>query len=239
MSKFWSATWSGTLGTIIGIILTFGTTSYLEHVAQKNSERTAALMVINDIDHFCHKLESNLRDIEREDSLNMAVWGHYPDHLDEISDEALQSFVTNLLSRNMNIVDHTAENIFSNNTDTWNISNREFIENAGKCFSAKRMLVNILDEMDEDKREVWKIYWTEIAFGDKKNLDLRQIVTQIFHTPSLCVFIQKLHMIYRSVLTGGLTALREHNAISKQLMGVTDEELAKEFGENLEIKKYN
>lgn len=239
MSEFWSALWSCTIGTVIGIVLTFGTTAYLEYAAQKDSEHTAALMVINNIDHFCYKLENDLSEIEREDSLNMVVGEHYPDRLDEMPDDVLQSFLNNLLSRNMSIIDNTAENIFSNNTDTWkNIANREFIENAGKCFSAKRMLVKMLDELDEDKRDVWNIYWTDIVYSSKKDLNLRQTVSRIFDTPSLCAFIQKQHLLYRSGLKSGLMALREHNALNKQLMEVTDKDLLKEFGKNHEVKRY-
>jgi len=240
MSEFWSATWSCTIGTILGIVITFGTTAYMDYSAQKEAERTAALMVISNIDRFCHKLESDLRQLEKEDSLNMAVWEHYPDRLGEVPDDVLRTFLNNLLSRNMNVVDNTAENIFSTNIDTWkNVGNREFIENAGKCFSAKRMLVKMQEEMDEDKREVWKIFWADIVFAGKKDLDLQQTVTRIFRFPKLCAFIQKQHLLYYSGMKAGLNALREHNAQNKELMGVTDKDLMREFGKNHDVKRYN
>ena len=69
-------------------------------------------------------------------------------------------------------------------------------------------------------------------------MDLRQTVSRIFDTPGLCAFIQKQHLLYCSGLKGGLMALREHNALNKQLMKVTDKDLMKEFGKNHEVKRY-
>ena len=83
----------------------------------------------------------------------------------------------------------------------------------------------------------WNIYWTDIVYSSKKDLNLRQTVSRIFDTPSLCAFIQKQHLLYRSGLKSGLMALREHNALNKQLMEVTDKDLMKEFGKNLEVKR--
>lgn len=239
-SEFWNATWSCALGSIIGIVITFGTTVYMEYSARKDAERTSAMMVINNIERFCNKMADDINRIEREDSLAMAIWDYCPEHLDEIEEDTLQLFINVLLSRNSNIVDNTAEYIFSNNIDTWkNVSNRDFIENAGKCFSAKHDVMNILKELDEDKRKVWDVYWSEIYFAEQgKVLNKKQIVERIFSSPSICSFFVKQHMLYPSGLKAALTALREHNAKNKQMMGISDQELMMEFGADEKMKVY-
>lgn len=239
-SEFWITTWSCALGSIIGIVITFGTTAYMDHLARKEAERTAAVMVINNIDRFCNKMVSDISRIEKEDSLAMAIWDRCPDRLDEIGTDTLQLFIKMLLSRNTNVVDNTVENIFSSNIDTWeNVSNRKFIENAGKCFSAKRDVLNMLQEMNEDKCKVWDVYWTEIYYAQQgETLDQRQIVKRIFASPFLCSFLIKQHTLYTSGLMASLNALKEHNALNKQMMGITDIEMIREFGVDDKQKIY-
>ena len=57
LSDFWEQTLSCTLGTVIGIILTFGTSAWIEYHEKQETERTAAMMVIHNLDSFCEDLE--------------------------------------------------------------------------------------------------------------------------------------------------------------------------------------
>lgn len=239
LSDFWIQTASSTLGTVIGIVITFGTTAYLQYQDQKEAERTAALMVIHNLDRFCGRLAEDIRDIEAEDSLNIAVWQHYPDSLDEISSDTLKLFIRQLLSRHISVSDNTAENIFSSNIDTWkNIGSSEFIENAGKCFSAKRFLMKLQEDLYEEKQTVYDIYNRAIVFNAPANQGLTEHVAQVFRSADICCFIQEQHEYYLGFLRTGLAALREQNDKNKRLMGVTDDEL-QEFGTKDKGKTYN
>ena len=73
LSDFWKQTLSCTLGTIIGIIFTFGTSAWIENREKKATERTAALMVIHNLDVFCDDLEETTKDLQAVDSINMKV----------------------------------------------------------------------------------------------------------------------------------------------------------------------
>ena len=230
LSDFWTQTLSGTLGTVIGIIVTFGTTAWLQYREQQATERTAALMVIHNLDNFCDRLANDVEDLKTADSLNYLVWRHSPDHLDQLADSTLQMFMNNLLSRNFTVDDQTAENIFSTNIDTWkNISSSEFIEQAGECFSAKRMLTKLRGELDEDKRKIYNSIMTATSYTDKPAMTLREAVARVFWSADLCCFIQKQHEYYLGGMRAGLGGLREHNEENKKLMNVTDEEL-RQFG---------
>lgn len=69
-SDFWNQTFSSTLGTIVGIVLTFGTTAWLQSKEQKKMEHTVALMVIHNIDEYCENLESEIDRLSQIDSVN-------------------------------------------------------------------------------------------------------------------------------------------------------------------------
>lgn len=45
LSDFWEQTLSCTLGTVIGIILTFGTSAWIEYREKQETERTAAMVL--------------------------------------------------------------------------------------------------------------------------------------------------------------------------------------------------
>ncbi len=235
--EFWRNTLSNTLGTITGIIVTFGTTAWMQHREQRAMERTAALMVIHNLDNFCDRLATEIEDLEAEDSLNTRVCQLYPDRLDQMADSTLQLFVENLLSRNFVATDETADNIFSTNISTWkDIKESKFVEQGGKSFSIKRKMTELRAELDDDRRRVYDTVTTTILLPCRPQTT-RETVARVLRTPALRSFIQKLHEYYLGGMQIGLMVLRDQNAKNKQLMSVTDEEL-QQFGDNRERKDY-
>lgn len=61
LSDFWTQTLSCTLGTVIGIVLTFGTSAWIEYREKQEMERTAALMVIRNLDSFIDELDETVK----------------------------------------------------------------------------------------------------------------------------------------------------------------------------------
>lgn len=233
--EFFMQTSSGTLGTIVGILLTIGTTYYQQEHEQRQMERTATLMVIHNLDRFCSRLELNVRELERADSLNLAIWNS--PNISKIPNDTLEMFINNFMSFQMWPVDNTAENIFSTNIDTWkNIGSSEFVELAGKCFSAKNLIVKLRDEMNKDQLQLYDTLMATIFNNSHPPKSPSEAVLRIFESSALCCFIRKQHEYYVRGMKGGLMVLKEQNARNKKLMNVTGEEL-KRFGDN-EIRDY-
>lgn len=228
--EFLMQTSSGTLGTIVGILLTIGTTYYQQEHEQRQMERTAALMVIHNLDRFCARLEKNVRELERADSLNFAIW-HSPD-INQIPKDTLQMFLNNFMAFQMLPIDNTAENIFSTNIDTWkNIGSSEFVELAGKCFTAKNLLVKLYDEMSKNQLRLCDTVMVTISYNSHPAKSPSEAASRIFESPTLCCFMKKQHEYYIRGMKGGLKMLKDKNARNKKLMNVTGEEL-KRFGDN-------
>lgn len=238
LSDFWTQTLSCTLGTVIGIVVTFGTTATLQRCERQQMEHTAALMVVHNIDNFCRSMEADLDALVHTDSLYSVVWEHVPNRLDKLADDTLQLFIESLLSRDFTVIDHTAENIFSTNIDTWkSIGSSEFVEVAGKCFSVKQKLEQLQQEMNERKRRVYDTIMTTTLYTEQPAKSAREAAARVFRSAELCTFISWQHNVYLNVMQAGLAALREQNANCKRLMHVSDEELAT-FGDNNELKTY-
>ena len=222
---------SCTLGTIIGIALTFGTSAWIEHREKQETERTAALMVIHNLDRFIEDLNEMVRELQAVDSINMKVLAA-KDELHTVSEDTLQLFVSGILTHNFNTIDETAETIFSSNIETWkSIGNSEFIELAGNCFSAKRLMVKFLDKLEAEKDELSDLFLKTVFYADPPIESPREIAATLLRSVTYCSHIKKQHDFYLRGMEQGVKVLREQTDNCKRMMNVTDEEL-QQFGWN-------
>ena len=231
ISDFWKQTLSCTLGTVIGIILTFGTSAWIEYREKQETERTAALMVIHNLDSFVQDLALMVKELQTIDEVNTKVLAA-KDHLDTVSEDTLSMFVTGILSHNFNTIDETAETIFSSNIETWkSIGNSEFIELAGNCFSAKRLMVKFQERLEAEKDELSDMLLEKVTYSDHPTESLQETVATILRSSRCRRHIKKQGDFYLRGMEQGVKVLSEKSDQCKRLMNVTDEEL-KKFGYN-------
>lgn len=231
LSDFWKQTLSCTLGTVIGIILTFGTSAWIEYREKQETERTAALMVIHNLESFTDDLALMVKELQTIDEVNAKVLAA-KDHLDTVSEDTLSMFVTGILSHNFNTIDETAETIFSSNIETWkSIGNSEFIELAGNCFSAKRLMVKFQERLEAEKDELSDMFLEKVTYSDHPTESLQETVATILRSSRCRRHIKKQGDFYLRGMEQGVKVLSEKTDQCKRLMNVTDEEL-KQFGYN-------
>ncbi len=227
ISDFWKQTYSNTLGTIVGIALTFGTTAWLQSKEQEKMEHTVALMVIHNIDDYCDNLESEVDRLSKIDSINGIIFDDIPHNLKNIPDSLLEQFAKNLLARQFYIHDNTAYNIFSNNIDIWrDVKDSYFIENAGKCFEGMRLMDILFDEKLVLENKIFDYYKGHVVIrANNIKETLRQHVCRITKVSSVKAYIEKIHEYYLPAAKGLLKELKEHNDQNKKVMSITQEEL--------------
>lgn len=230
LSEFWVQSSSATFGTVVGIILTFGTTLCLQRCEQKQMERKESLWVIYDIDGFCEQLSDDLENFEEVDSLNDVVWNNL-DNLDKIPKDTLNRFVYNLTSLAFAGYDTTVDKIFGMNIDTWkNIDNNKFLSNAGQCLALKNRVIELYDKIVEEERRIQKTLITNLKYSHAPAKKIREYVKRILDSDDVRSFIG-IHKYYVSIMRLSLTLLKEYNATNKKIMHVTDEELMEIFDE--------
>lgn len=231
LSDFWTQTLSCTLGTIIGIVLTFGTSAWIKQREKQETERTAALMVIHNLDSFTEDLDEMVMELQAIDSINMKLLDAR-DRLHTVSEDTLELFVSGILTHSFNTVDETAETIFSSNIETWkSIGNSEFIELAGNCFSGKRLMVKFQEGLEAEKNELSDLFLKTVLYADHPAKTTREIATTLLHSATFCSHIKKQHDFYLRGMEQGVKVLRKQTDNCKRLMNVTDEELS-QFGWN-------
>lgn len=231
LSDFGTQTLSCTLGTVIGIVLTFGTSTWIEHREKQEIERRAALMVIHNLDSFIEDLDETVKYLQSIDSINTRVLAA-KDRLETVPEDTLELFVGGFLTHHFSTNDETAETIFSSNIETWkSIDSSEFIELAGDCFSAKRLMVKMQERLEAERYELSDLYLKTVYFADKPAESVQEMAAIILSSATYRTYIKKQHDFYLGGMQHGLKVLREQTDNCKRLMNVTDEEL-KKFGYN-------
>lgn len=76
--QWWADLSTNFFGALLGIVVTFGTTGYLEYCDKKAMGRTAALMTIGDIEYSIRKLEADCETFLRYDTVSGLCWDRYP-----------------------------------------------------------------------------------------------------------------------------------------------------------------
>lgn len=229
ISDFWSNTLASTIGTIVGIVLTFGTSHLIERRQEAVRERHVALMVIHDIEGYCDLVENTMEEWEELDSINNFILDYVSEDSVQIADSTLNFFLSQFGQTNAWAYNVTTQNIFNSNIEIWqDISDKNFIENTGKCFSLMSLIDNEHDEYDSFMKQAYGSYLRNVEFVLTDDISLRQEVQRTIQevdvklfldnfTRSLPVFKDVLHVI---------RALNEQN---KKIMNISDEELSATF----------
>ena len=226
ISDFWSNTLANTIGTIVGIVLTFGTSHLIERHDSAVHEHDAALMVINNIERYCYTLDEALEFWEKTDSLNSLILAGVPQDSAQIADSTLHLFIHHLFHRHFWAQDNTAQNIFNSNIEIWqDISDKHFIENVGQCFHA----ISLLQEMQEEYYslilQAQTSYKRNIVYVQADDITLKQHVQRTIKEIDVKLLIGNLHNVYLPIFRDIRHALRESNAQNKKLMNISDKEL--------------
>ena len=154
---FWKQIGMIIIGTTISLVLTIGTSVMLERKERASDRRLSALMVMGTIEDFANGIEQIVEKQRRCDSLCAWLLSVPVDELELMPRETLENLMFDAVANNFVSFDKAAENIFSNNLETWkNLGNFQFINNVGDCFTRMH---NIED------------YWNDRVKEEEKTID--------------------------------------------------------------------
>lgn len=125
------------VGTTISIVLTFGTAGLLDRCQRSDDRKMSAMMVMSNIEQYSRNVDDMSHNIARCDSIGTWMLSLPQNSLDNIPPEEVADLINEMMALVKFMThDKTAENIFSNNIETWkNMGNFQFIDNVGICFS--------------------------------------------------------------------------------------------------------
>lgn len=138
-----------TLGTTISIILTFGTTSYINKQKDEEARRLVAMTIISDIDQSTKVVKSLMNAEEKGHDVSSCLMNNL-DHLESISDDSLFIFFEYIGRSSFNVDQEfkkANENIFNSNQDSWRkLNDRKFLNNVQEIYNARSVLERQMKE---------------------------------------------------------------------------------------------
>ena len=221
--QWWADLSTNFFGALLGIVVTFGTTGYLEYCDKKAMGRTAALMTIGDIEYSIRKLEADCETFLRYDTVFRAVLDRYPDRLDEVPADTLGLYLNSFFADKFYIVNPAAEGVFAHSSDIWRtLDNYALQQRIGHCFALRNMLNDSSVQLQRRQKEAAEAFFTEKFFGDRK--DFLAAVRELTSLPSVRQYFA-LYPLDVEILMQGVRQLRAMNDRNIQDMDITREEL--------------
>ena len=134
---FWKNLLMMILGTTISLSLTLAVAAYMDARQRAKDRRLSAMMVMSNIESFARTLDTRAESMAPKDSLCAWLLNMSYEDLELMPEKELSDLIDKSILLSTLNHDHTAENIFSNNVETWkNMGSVRFIDQVGSCFSA-------------------------------------------------------------------------------------------------------
>lgn len=217
---FWKSLLRTVLGITISIILTFGTNALVQRCRRIHDRKMTAMMVMSNIESFARTLEIRSDKLAINDSVAAWLLNTPIEDLELMPEKELSSLISKALNHATLNHDHTAENVFSNNIETWkNLGNMHFIDNVGSCFSA-------LNGVEEQFNE-WVMDVTEATHDVSINPDNYEggtIAMKQLHSDRIRAAMAAVHN-RRGWLRYAAACLRYYNRINMAAIGITEQEV--------------
>ena len=208
------------IGATVSITLTLGINKLMEKQEQNKNRRLSAMMVMSNIEIFSRTLDEHSRIMGINDSIATWLINKPIEELELLPENELNSLIdqaTNFLFLSR---DKSAENIFSNNIETWkNMGNVQFIDKVGQCFSAMNSVEEYWNKRVNDANE------TILDIKDHpNNYEGSTIPIKIISSIKVQRTLKGIHYL-RAYLSYVAATMRYHNRINMNSIGITEKEV--------------
>jgi hypothetical protein len=217
---FWKQIGMIVIATTISLLFTILAAQFLENRHRAKDRRLSAMMVMSNIEIFSRNLEEISAYMAPTDSVATWLLSKPIEELELLPEtelDALMSQATDLLFLTY---DKSAENIFSNNIETWkNMGNVQFIDRVGQCFSAMNMT-----------EERWNNWVTEVegTMRDIKdhpeNYEGSTVPVKSIRSEKVRHTLKGIHY-WRAWLSYMAATMRYHNLHNMEAIGIGEKEV--------------
>lgn len=218
--EFWKQTSVIVVGTTISLVVTIASSVWLERRHRAKSRQLTAMMVMSNIESFARTLNSQSDRLAHADSVGTWLLSQPLEALDTMPEEKLDNLVNDALKLQFISHDHTTENIFSNNIETWqNLGNFVFIDKVGQCFSSINTVEEYWNGWVNDVETISK------AIGDNPNdYPGSNRAIKFIQNSEIRNCIKRLHN-WRGWMNYVAATLRYHNKQNLAAIGIEEKEL--------------
>ena len=208
------------IGATVSIVFTMGVDKLVEKNEQKKNRRLSAMMVMSNIESFARTLDEHAEIMASNDSVATWLINKPIEDLELMPEEELNSLIdqaTNFLFLSR---DKSAENIFSNNIETWkNVGNVQFIDRVGQCFAA----MNTVEEYWNNR--VTDVNETILDIKDHpENYEGNTLPIKIIRSSKVRRTLYGIHYL-KGYLSYVAATMRYYNLYNMEAIGITEQEV--------------
>lgn len=219
-SGFWKQIGMIIIGTTISLVFTIVAAKMMESRQRAKDRRLSAMMVMSNIESFARNLEEISTYMATADSISTWLLSKPVEDLELMPEEELDNLLGQATSLLFLIYDKSAENIFSNNIETWkNMGNVQFIDKVGQCFSAMNSV--------EERWNGWvsKVEETMLDIKDHpENYEGSSIPMKSLRYEKLRHSLKGIHY-WRAWLSYTAATMRYHNQYNMKYIGIKEQEV--------------
>lgn len=229
--RWWIDLFGNFLGALLGIIVTFGTSAYIDHCSKQEMARKILLVTIGNIDRSINNMQDICGDMIEMDSCLRQVLGHTPDRIGELPDSVLGNFIRSLTVDRFYPMDTSAERIFTQNMDIWRtIDDITLQQRIGDCFADCDTFYNIHEEWDKQRKHLaWKI----VSLNERFETKHVEAVRAMMEDPEIRSFVRR-HDYYTVYLNAAVPFIKDENQYNKKDVDVTKADLERLFAVDAE-----
>lgn len=231
--SFWKQIGMIVIGTTISLVLTITAAQLMEHHQRAKDRKLSAMMVMSNIEKFARNMEEHEQYLCRLDSTAAWLLNTPAEDLELLPEEELSSLIDQTTAFIFITYDKSAENIFSNNIETWkNMGNVQFIDRVGECFSSMHQV--------EDYWNKWMSDASETIFDIKshpENYEGGTMPVKIIRSEKVRHTMRGIHF-FRAWFSNVAATMRYQNRRNMEAIGITEQEVmdftdAREQGEKV------
>lgn len=149
---WWDSFTSCFVGTLLGIVITFGVSGFISRVEHRKNDRTMRVIAVGKIEENVKQMKMHANELKRTDSLYRSLLSYCPDSLDRVPIKLIADFLTDVDRTRPLVFDRSVSNIMSDNAEIWESMSPAAITVLDKTLLLTGYLMDTFKEMQEKKK---------------------------------------------------------------------------------------
>jgi hypothetical protein len=208
------------IGASFSILLTLGAANFIQKRERRENQRLSAMMVMSNIESFARNLDDHAKHMASNDSIATWLISRPIEDLELMPERELNSLIDQATDFLFISRDKSAENIFTNNIETWkNIGNLQFIDRVGQCFAAMNSVEEYWNNRVNDVNE------TVLDIKDHPdNYEGSSVPIKILRSSKMRRTLTGIHYL-KAYLSYVAATMRYQNLNNMAAIGITEKEI--------------
>lgn len=151
-TNWWDSFTSCFVGTLLGIVITFGVSGYISRVEHHKNDRIMRVIAVGKIEDNIKNLKIYANEMKRTDTIYSRLLSYFPDSIDRVPMKLVADFLKDVDRMRPAIFDHSVSNIMLGNAEIWESMSPAAITVLDKTLLLTGFLMEKIEDVQEKKK---------------------------------------------------------------------------------------